>query len=68
MNALISFKNGLYVASASSSDQTVKIWNIKDGSLVKTIITNSSSIGQILELPDGNLAAALNGTINIYKM
>jgi hypothetical protein len=26
------------------------------------------AIGQLLELPDGNLAASSNGTIDIYKI
>jgi WD40 repeat protein len=59
------------IASAGSSDGTIKIWSISSGQTKRTIQTNGNVLVWSLKLLNNNihLAAALgNGDINIYNI
>ena len=66
VNALAVLQNG-YLASASS-DSTVRVWNMNDGSLVTTLVGHTASVNALAVLSDGNLASGANDfTIKIWS-
>ena len=55
-NSISVGKNGLLMSG--SDDQTIKIWNVNDVTLVKTIYAFDYWVRAVAVLPNGNLASA----------
>ncbi|RNA35750.1 WD-40 repeat-containing [Brachionus plicatilis] len=63
---IIELSNGNLVSY--SNDKTIKIWNISNSSVIKSI-THVMSVRSIAFLPNGNLVSGLaDGTINIWNL
>jgi len=64
--SLLDLPNGLL--ASSSQDQTIKIWNLSNGSLYKTLYNHTDSVMTLALLPNGNLASgSLDDTIKIWN-
>jgi len=59
--------NGEYIVSASW-DQTIKIWRIQDGALMRTLIGHTQGLNTVCMTSDGKLiiSGASDGTIKIW--
>ncbi|RNA23189.1 WD-40 repeat [Brachionus plicatilis] len=66
VNQIIELPNGNLVSC--SSDNTVKVWNISNSALIKSI-THTESVWSITMLPNGNLVSGLwDASINIWNL
>jgi len=60
VNCLLKFNN--YILVSGSSDQSIKVWNILDGTCLNTIKCHSSEITCIIKLCNNSIASCSNQT------
>ena len=65
VNALTVLSDGSLVSG--SDDNTIKIWDIKNGQTIKTLTGHTDSVYALTVLPDGSLASgSYDNTIKIW--
>ena len=66
----ISFSMDGNLIASCSDNQTIRIWNVADGTLQKSLISQSSGIVSLDFSPDGNSLAAVSysGDISIWNL
>lgn len=64
-HALMAFSpDGTLIAGASTSDGTVKLWNVASGRLVRSLPTHADYVLSVAFTPDGTTLAAATGNNN----
>ncbi len=52
---------------ASCADNTIKIWNVSNGSLIKTLLGHTTNVISLVILKNGDLASSSNQEIKIWN-